>query len=93
MLHIRGYTLRGAIKATGSNLLFHAVRDTDGLPLILKTPTASSPGARESERYQREFSILQRLRDVGGVTRPHACERIHERPVLLLEALTLIQQK
>ncbi|WPB81577.1 AAA family ATPase [Archangium violaceum] len=87
MLHIRGYTLRGAIKATGSNLLFHAVRDTDGLPLILKTPTASSPGARESERYQREFSILQRLRDVGGVTRPHACEWIHERPVLLLEAM------
>ncbi|HEX5750336.1 MAG TPA: AAA family ATPase [Archangium sp.] len=87
MLHIRGYTLRGAIKATGSNLLFHAVRDADGLPLILKTPRVSCPGARESERYQREFSILQRLRDVGGVTRPHACERIHERPVLLLEPL------
>ncbi|WP_375765500.1 AAA family ATPase [Archangium gephyra] len=87
MLNIRGYTLRGAIKATGTNLLFHAVRDVDGLPLILKTPMGSSPGPRESERYQQEFTILQRLRDVGGVTRPHACERIHERPVLLLEAM------
>jgi predicted ATPase/signal transduction histidine kinase/tRNA A-37 threonylcarbamoyl transferase component Bud32 len=87
MLHIRGYTLRGAIKATGTNLLFRAVRDADGLPLILKTPMTASPGARESERYQREFSILQRLRDVGGVTRPHAYERVHERPVLLLEAM------
>ena len=87
MLHIRGYTLREALKATGTNLLFHAVRDSDGLALILKTPRVSSPGPRESERYQREFAILQRLRDVGGVTRPHACERIHERPVLLLEAM------
>jgi hypothetical protein len=85
MLTIPGYTLLGAIKATGANLLFHAVRDADGLPLILKTPAASSPGPRERERYRREFSILQRLLDVPGVTRVHAFEQIHDRPVLLLE--------
>ncbi|MBN1205490.1 MAG: AAA family ATPase [Myxococcaceae bacterium] len=87
MLNIPGYTLRGAIKATGTNLLFHAVRDGDGLPLILKTPMGSSPGPRESERYRREFGILQRLRDVRGVTRVHSCEQIHDRPVLLLESV------
>ena len=85
MLHLPGYTLRGAIKATSTNLLFHAVRDADGLSLILKTPLATFLGPRELERYRREFSILQRLRDVRGVTRVHACERFHERPVLLLE--------
>jgi predicted ATPase/signal transduction histidine kinase len=85
MLHIPGYTLRGAIKVTGSNLLFHAVRDADGLPLILKTPVVSALGPRELERYRREFGILQRLQDVSGVTRVHACERLQERPVLLLE--------
>ncbi|HYO58708.1 trifunctional serine/threonine-protein kinase/ATP-binding protein/sensor histidine kinase [Archangium sp.] len=87
MLHISGYTILGAIKTTGANLLFNAVRDADGLPLILKTPAASSPGPRERERYRREFGILQRLRDVRGVTRVHACEQVHERPVLLLEAV------
>ncbi|MDY7227322.1 trifunctional serine/threonine-protein kinase/ATP-binding protein/sensor histidine kinase [Hyalangium rubrum] len=85
MFNISGYTLRGAIKSTGTNLLFHAVRDADGLPLILKTPIAASPGPRERERYRREFGLLQRLRDVRGVTRVHACEQIHDRPVLLLE--------
>ncbi|QRO02025.1 AAA family ATPase [Archangium violaceum] len=85
MLSIPGYTLRGAIKATSTNLIFHAVRDADGLPLILKTPVAASLGPRELERYRREFSILQRLQDVRGVTRVHACERLQERPVLLLE--------
>ncbi|AKJ00588.1 Signal transduction histidine kinase CheA [Archangium gephyra] len=69
------------------NLLFHAVRDADGLPLILKTPVASSPGPRERERYRREFDILQRLRDVRGVTRALACEQLQDRPVLLLEEI------
>ena len=66
-------------------MLFQAVREADGLPVILKTPMAPSPGPSESERYRREFGILQRLRDVRGVARPYAFELIHERPVLLLE--------
>ena len=37
-----------------------------------RRPTASTPGPREHERYRREFGILQRLRDVRGVTRAHA---------------------
>jgi predicted ATPase/signal transduction histidine kinase len=85
MLTIPGFTLRGAIKATGTNLLFHAVRDSDGMQFIVKTPVATVPGPREQERYRREFGILQRLRDVRGVTRVHACEQVHNRPVLLLE--------
>ncbi|ATB39140.1 hypothetical protein CYFUS_004581 [Cystobacter fuscus] len=85
MLSIPGYTLRRPLRITGSNQLFHAVRDTDGLPLILKTPVASPPGPRAIERYRREFSILQRLQDVRGVPRVHACEQLQERPVLLLE--------
>ena len=87
MLNIPGYTLRGAVKSTGTNLLFHAVRDADGLALILKTPMVASPGPRECARYRREFGILQRLRDVREVTRVHAYEQLDERPVLLLEAL------
>jgi predicted ATPase/signal transduction histidine kinase len=85
MLNIPGYTLRRASKSTGANLLFHAVRDSDGLRLILKTPMVASPGPRERERYRREFGILQRLKDVAGIPRAHACEQLQERPLLLLE--------
>ncbi|WNG54847.1 AAA family ATPase [Archangium gephyra] len=87
MLNIPGYTPRGVVKATGMNLLFHAVRDEDGLPLILKTPVAPSPALRERERFLREFGILQRLRDVHGVSRAIACEQLQDRPVLLLEEI------
>ncbi|WP_224365628.1 trifunctional serine/threonine-protein kinase/ATP-binding protein/sensor histidine kinase [Hyalangium versicolor] len=85
MLDIPGYRVLGTIRATSSNALFHAVREADALRVIIKTPMAPSPGPRERERYRREFGILQRLQDVRGVARPYACERIHERPVLLLE--------
>ncbi|MBM7118482.1 trifunctional serine/threonine-protein kinase/ATP-binding protein/sensor histidine kinase [Archangium primigenium] len=86
MFSLPGYTLRGSLKATGTNLLFHALRDADGLSLILKTPVTSS-GPRESERYRREFDILQHLRDVRGVLRAHACEQLADRPSLLLETV------
>ncbi|ATB35299.1 sensor histidine kinase [Cystobacter fuscus] len=85
MLEIPGYKVLGTLRATGSNVLFQAVREADGLPVLIKTPMAPSPGARESERYRREFAILQRLRDVRGVARAYACERLHERPLLVLE--------
>ncbi|MET0405587.1 MAG: AAA family ATPase, partial [Cystobacter sp.] len=86
MLTIPGYTLRGALKTSGNNLLFHASRDADGVSLIIKTPMASG-GPRESERYRREYNILQRIRDVRGVLRAHACEQLQDRPSLLLEAV------
>ncbi|OJH42589.1 trifunctional serine/threonine-protein kinase/ATP-binding protein/sensor histidine kinase [Cystobacter ferrugineus] len=87
MLDIPGYRVLSTLRATGSNVLLQAVREADGLPVIIKTPLTATPGRTESERYRREFAILQRLRDVRGVARPHACERLGERPVLLLERM------
>ncbi|MET0402177.1 MAG: serine/threonine-protein kinase PknK, partial [Cystobacter sp.] len=87
MLNIPGYTLRGAIRATGSNRLFHAVSDAHGTALILKTPLSAQPDPQAIERYRREFDILQRLRDVRGVPRVLGYELLQERPVLLFEAV------
>ncbi|WP_375769388.1 trifunctional serine/threonine-protein kinase/ATP-binding protein/sensor histidine kinase [Archangium gephyra] len=85
MMDLPGHTLRGALRSTGANLLFHAVCGADNRPVIVKTPAQPSPGPREWERYRREHGILQRLRGVGGVPRVHGCELVQERPVLLLE--------
>jgi predicted ATPase/signal transduction histidine kinase/tRNA A-37 threonylcarbamoyl transferase component Bud32 len=85
MLNIPGYTLHRPVRVTGSNMLYHAVRDADGASVIIKTPIGPVFGPREDERYRREHGILQRLAGVRGVTRPYGCERINNRPVLLLE--------
>ncbi|EPX57494.1 serine/threonine kinase [Cystobacter fuscus DSM 2262] len=87
MLTIPGYTLRGAFRSTSTNRLFHAVSDADGTSLVLKTPLTSGPDPQALERYRREFDILQRLRDVRGVSRALGCEVLQERPVLLFEAV------
>ncbi len=61
------------------------MRESDGLPVIIKTPGVEFPGSRELERYRREFAILQRLREVSGVVRSYCLEQILERPVLVME--------
>ncbi|WP_224242471.1 trifunctional serine/threonine-protein kinase/ATP-binding protein/sensor histidine kinase [Hyalangium gracile] len=85
MLKLPGYTIHRPVRVNGSNMLFQAVREEDGAPVIIKTPVGPVVGSREDERYRREHGILQRLQGVRGVTRPHGCERIHDRPVLILE--------
>jgi predicted ATPase/signal transduction histidine kinase/tRNA A-37 threonylcarbamoyl transferase component Bud32 len=85
MLKLPGYTIHRPVRANGSNILFQAVREADGAPVIIKTPVGPAVSPREDERYRREYSLLQRLQGVRGVTRPHGCERINDRPVLVLE--------
>ena len=85
MLNLPGYTLRRPVRATESNMLFLAVREEDGAPVIIKTPVGPATGPREDERYRREHGILQRILGVRGVTRPYCCERVNDRPILVLE--------
>jgi predicted ATPase/signal transduction histidine kinase/tRNA A-37 threonylcarbamoyl transferase component Bud32 len=86
-LDIPGYKLLGTLRTTGANVLLQAVRESDGLPVIIKTPSIRAPGPRERERYRREFSILQRLRDVSGVVRSYSHAYVLGRPVLMMERL------
>ncbi|HEX5754053.1 MAG TPA: AAA family ATPase [Archangium sp.] len=85
MMELPGYELRSLFQTTNNNLLFHAVRQADRLPVILKTPRSEQPGPRERARYQREYTLLQRLRGTAGVITAHGLEVHADRPVLVLE--------
>ncbi|PTL80106.1 ATP-binding sensor histidine kinase [Vitiosangium sp. GDMCC 1.1324] len=85
MVGIPGYTLIDRLESTGGSVLYQGVRDADRLPVIVKMPATEHPSARELEHYRREHAILQRLREVRGVTRVVGCELTQGRPVLLLE--------
>ncbi|WNG30096.1 AAA family ATPase [Cystobacter fuscus] len=84
MLRFPGYSLLGLLQSTSSNLLYRALREVDGQPVILKTPRSDFPGARERAHLQHEYTLLQRLRDTPGVVQVHAYELLQERPVLVL---------
>jgi len=85
MMDIPGYKLLGLFQMTSNSLLFQALREADELPVIVKTPRNDHLGPRERARYQREYSVLQRLRGTPGVLATRGCEVLKERPVLLLE--------
>ena len=85
MMEFAGYEVRSLFQTTNNNLLFHATREVDRLPVIIKTPRTEYPGPRERARYQREYHLLQRLRGTAGVLASHGLEMIQERPLLLLE--------
>ncbi|MBN1209064.1 MAG: AAA family ATPase [Myxococcaceae bacterium] len=85
MVGIPGYEILGLFRSTSSTLLYHAVREADGLPVIVKTPASEHPGPRQRARYQREYSLLQRLQGTPGVLRIHGHELIKDRPLLLLD--------
>mgnify|MGYP006178751697 CR=1 FL=1 len=78
MLDIPGYRVLGTIRATGSNVLFQAVREADGLPVILKTPLAPAPGSSESERYRRELDAL----GITGLAAPHKVVMVTDHDVI-----------
>ncbi|HEX8701936.1 MAG TPA: protein kinase, partial [Myxococcaceae bacterium] len=84
-LMVPGYKLLGLFQTTSSNLLFQAVREGDQVPVIVKTPRTEHLGPRERARYQREYTILQRLQGARGVLAARGYEVLEERPVLLLE--------
>ncbi len=61
------------------------MREGDELPVIVKTPRTEHLGPRERARYQREYTILQRLQGTRGVLAARGYEVLDERPILLLE--------
>ncbi|HEX8539241.1 MAG TPA: protein kinase, partial [Cystobacter sp.] len=85
MLQLSGYSLLGLLQSSSSSLLYRAVREADGQPVILKTPRSELPGVREQARLRREYSLLQRLKGTPGVLQAYAYELLQERPVLVLE--------
>lgn len=87
MLRVPGYAIVGPLPVRGNSDLFRAVREADGLPVILKTPSSEAPSGREIERYRREHDLLRRLDGVDGVIRCHGLERSGDMPVLVLDDL------
>ncbi|WP_158502033.1 AAA family ATPase [Vitiosangium sp. GDMCC 1.1324] len=67
-----------------STLVYRALREQDGRPVILKLPRAEPPALRELERLKSEYEIGKK---VGGpaAVRPYSLERSRDRLVLVLE--------
>ncbi|WP_284615314.1 AAA family ATPase [Aquabacterium humicola] len=68
---IPGYRLGEPVHRGAARIVWRAVRESDGQPVIIKTLAAVFPNRTQVAALQREFQILQRLQGEAPVVRVH----------------------
>jgi predicted ATPase/class 3 adenylate cyclase len=68
-LSIPGYTLGARIHQSRLRSIWHAVRISDGAPVVLKTLDAEFPAQQAAAELRREHQIAQRLQGIDQVIR------------------------
>nr|WP_198316570.1 AAA family ATPase [Cystobacter fuscus] len=81
---LQGYTVTETIREGSSTVIFRALRERDGRPVILKTPRTEHPTLRDLERLRSEYEMGRRVGGAAAV-RPYSLERNRDRLVLILE--------
>jgi predicted ATPase/GAF domain-containing protein len=70
MFAVRGYETRSQLHEGEQSIILRAVRESDGLPVVLKILKDARPPPERIARFKREHQILQEL-DLPGVVRVH----------------------
>ncbi|MFY0575878.1 ATP-binding protein [Cystobacter fuscus] len=81
---LQGYTVTETIREGASTIVFRALRERDGRPVILKMPSTEHPALRDLERLRSEYELGMRVGGVAAV-KPYSLERSRDRLVLILE--------
>ncbi len=82
MAFVPGFRLTERIYESDNSLLIRAVRDSDGLPVVIKILKNDFPTREELARYRREFEIIGEL-EAPGVIRAYDLRR-HEKTLLMV---------
>jgi predicted ATPase/class 3 adenylate cyclase len=82
MSFIQGFQFRERLYESSNSLVLRAIRDGDGLPVVIKILKNDYPTAAELARYRREFELTERL-DIPGVIRSYELRR-HEKTLLIV---------
>ncbi len=81
---VPGYSLAAEIHRGRKHVVFRAIRERDGQPVILKTLLDEYPSPGETAALRREYELLREL-DIPGVAAAQGLETNRDRPALVLE--------
>ncbi len=85
-LSLPGYTLHEKIYETALTSIYRGVRETDGLPIIVKTLNAEYPSNEDVAKLRREYQIAEKLQSIEGVITVYALARYgHGNLAILME--------
>ena len=82
MSFIQGFQVRERLYESKNSLVLQGVRDSDGLPVVIKVLKNDFPTTGELARYRREFEITQSL-DLPGIIHCYELRR-HEKTLLMV---------
>ncbi|UCF92964.1 MAG: AAA family ATPase [Desulfobacterales bacterium] len=83
-LAVKGYQILGRVYESNSSLVFRAVRESDGQPVVLKMLKPDYPSLTELNRYKQEYKIIRNL-NVEGVIKAYGLEPYQKSLVIVLE--------
>ena len=85
MTEISGFEILHKIYESSNSQVFRALRNADGLPVVLKVLNPEHPTPEEILRYRQEYRITSGLSNVAGVIQVYGIERFQNSLVMILE--------
>lgn len=76
MILIPGFAIQSLLFDGKNSLVFRAVREADGQPVIIKLLRHEYPSTTQVLHFRREYAILLRLQDIQGVGRVLGLEQL-----------------
>src|ERR1041384_8194758 len=78
------YEIKQTLSVSTHRLVRRAVRKSDGLPVIIKSPAQEQPSAEDVWQFEFEYRLLKKL-SIPAVVRALGLERSADSVVLVLE--------
>lgn len=85
MIAIPGYEVLAKIYESSTSSVFRAVRQDDGVPVVLKLLNQEYPSPDELIKYNQEYTITCRLEKLSGVIDVYGLEKYQNTLVMVLE--------
>ena len=79
-----GYKITEVIQLGLKSIIYRAVRESDGTPVIIKTLNSEYPTIEEITRLRHEYKISSEL-NLEGIVKPHSLEKYKNSFALILE--------
>ncbi len=86
MIPLKGYAIQKKIYESAGSLVWRALRESDGLPVVLKSLKAEYPLPHELARYRQEYEIASGLKQkAGGAIQAYGIEKYENKLVIIFE--------
>jgi len=84
MISIQGYQIKEKLFESNNSLVFRAVQDTAGLPVVIKLLKGEYPNPDRIARFNREFEILKNL-NIDGIIKAYSLENFNNSCAIIME--------